>query len=199
MKTLTGYGAYRLFIALKAHFSKTNYCFFKYQGKVNVDRASYEARNDKQFFESLSKRYDPKELRDFYLANLLADIVYVTDYLDEEASERHFEYVGRRQSLSYIFENELDKLFVKGAKEAFETVEGEYPKLLIMFMRGQISIETMVILNDFVGFSDKYDKFLGENDLLWSGIHHKMEKYKPFLTYDKEKMRRILKGKINGL
>ena len=55
----------------------------------------------------------------------------------------------------------------------------------------------MVILNDYIGFFPKFNKYLGENDPIWSKIELKLTKYKPFLRYDKNKYKLILKEKIN--
>ena len=56
----------------------------------------------------------------------------------------------------------------------------------------------MVIINDFTQFFSKFDKYLGTNDPLWSRISLKLTKYKPFVKYDKEKLKNILKEKIDG-
>jgi hypothetical protein len=196
MTQLSGYGAYKLFLAIRAHFDRTEYDYFKYEGKTNATRDAYEARKDKQFFETLSKRYTPKELRDLYISNILDDRLYVTDLLSEEANETLFEYLGRRQSIAYVFENELSKILGNDPKAVFETVVGEYPRILIMFLRRMVSIETMVILNDFIGYSSKYDAYLGDHDILWSQIRSKIVNYKGFFKYDKIKMRKILKEQL---
>ena len=196
MTQLNGYGSYRLFLALRAHFSNSNYDFFKFQGKVNASKETFENRNDRKFFESLSHRYDAKELRDFYIANFLVDRIYITDLLDEEASDVYFEYRKRRENLSYVFETEINKLFSKGVKEPFETISVSYPKLLMWFLRGEVSIDTMVILNDLIGYTSKFDKYL-ENDILWTNIKNKISKYKPFLRYDSVKIKSILREAID--
>ena len=59
-----------------------------------------------------------------------------------------------------------------------------------------ISIETMVILDDFLGFTTKFDKYY-DNDIIWSKISTKINRYRPFLKYDKDKMKDILKGIVN--
>src|SRR4051812_5248294 len=57
---LDAYEAYVLFLALKRHFTTKDYCFFKYHGKIRTSVKAFEARNDRYFFQKLSKHEDPK-------------------------------------------------------------------------------------------------------------------------------------------
>ena len=61
MKHFTGYGAYLLFLALKTHFTKSNYEFFIMNGKLRSSKESYEKRNDKSIFVRFAKDYSPTE------------------------------------------------------------------------------------------------------------------------------------------
>ena len=60
-----------------------------------------------------------------------------------------------------------------------------------------VSFETLVLINDFIPFTDKFDKYLSD-DVIWSKISLKIRKYKPFLKYPKDKVKHILKEKIDG-
>ena len=55
----------------------------------------------------------------------------------------------------------------------------------------------MVILNDYTGFIAKFDKYYDKNDPIWSKISLKLRKYKPFVKYPKDKVKAILKEKID--
>ena len=44
--------------------------------------------------------------------------------------------------------------------------------------------------------SDKFDEFY-DGDYIWMKISRKVKKYRPFLKYDKHKMKDILKGVMN--
>ena len=46
----------------------------------------------------------------------------------------------------------------------------------------------MVILNELVEYSDKWDKYM-KNDVVWPDIKKLMNNYKRFLTIDKNKYR----------
>lgn len=192
MNHFSGYGAYMLFLALRTHFTNIRYDFFQMHGKLRATKKSYLQRNDKSFFERLAKEYNSTELRDFYLANILEDKYYITEMINDEAKNAYDNYTRRRQSLSYIYTDELGRLFDKGLQVPFTVNNNSYPRLVLLFLRREISIETLVILNDFTGFTSKFDKYY-DNDVIWPRISRKINKYKPFLKYDKEKMTDILK------
>ena len=198
MKHFSGYGAYLLFLAIRTHFTNDKYDFFQMNGKLRANKESYLKRNDKAFFEKLAKLYNAEELKNFYIANMLDDRHYVTDMLEEDAHGSFYELQKRQQSLSYIFRNDMEKVFEHGCKSAFAVHDGDYPAIVSMVMRRDIAIESAIILNDFVPFFKKFDKYLGENDPIWSKVTLKLRKYKPFVKYDKDKFKSILKEKING-
>lgn len=197
MKHFTGYGAYMLFLALRTHFTNAKYDFFQMHGKLRANKESYNKRHDKFFFEKLSKEHDIKELRDFYVANLLKDKHYVTELLDDEAQKNYNDYRRRKQSLTYIFTNELSRVFLYDVMKPFELVDGQYPYIIALYLQNTISPETMAILDDFILYSNKFNKYLGTNDPIWSKVALKIHKYKPFIKYDKDKFKHILKEKID--
>ena len=196
MKHFTGYGAYLLFLALRTHFTNAKYDFFQMHGKLRATKESYLKRNDKSFFDKLARDYSCEELRDFYVANFLEDKHYVTELLDDVAERNYREYQRRRQSLTYIFTSELEGLFDSGLTRPFKLNDGEYPDIVNLYLRHVLSPETLVIINDFIPFEEKFSKYLSD-DILWSKVSLKLKKYKPFVRYDKEKVKSILKEKFD--
>ena len=196
MKHFTGYGAYLLFLALRTHFTNAKYDFFQMHGKLRATKESYIKRNDKSFFVKLARDYSCENLRDFYVANFLEDKHYVTELLDDTAERNYREYQRRRQSLTYLFTSELEGLFDSGTTRPFKFNDGEYPDIVNLYLRHVLSPETLVIINDFIPFEDKFNKYLSD-DILWSKVSLKLRKYKPFVHYDKDKVKSILKEKIH--
>ena len=197
MNHFTGYGSYLLFLALRTHFTSQKYDFFRMNGKLRASKESYLRRNDKWFYEKLAKENNAEELRDHYVANLLEDKQYILEFTDEEASMVHADYKRRKQSLSYVCANDMDRVFNQDdPRVSFATSQDRYPHIVILFLRKSISLETMVILDDFIGYVDKFDKYY-EDDVIWPKISLKVKKFRPFLKYDKEKFKHILKEKVN--
>jgi hypothetical protein len=193
MKQHTGYGVYKLFIALKLHFFSEKYNFFEYNGKSKTSREAYDNRNDRFFFEKLAELYDPKTILDFFVANLLEGRRYVTELMDDNSKDIMVKYQKRRESLGYHFDNETEAMTFDN--DLFKTLDDQYPPILLLFLQKRISIETLVILDDFVRFFDKFDKYYAD-DVIWPKVSLMARKYKPFLKYDKEKFKSILKGKL---
>jgi hypothetical protein len=71
----------------------------------------------------------------------------------------------------------------------------EYPRLMHFVQLKQVSLETLVILNDIMNFIPMWDKKI-DDDIIWPDFKLKCEKYTPFLHYDKNKFKEILKEKI---
>ena len=148
------------------------------------------------FFDKLAKEYNAEELRDFFVANILNDKHYITEMLSDDAKDRYNQYKMRQQALSYYFKDDIDKIFASSLCSSFELKLDEYPPVIMYYLNKSISDETMVVLNDFVPFVTKFDKYLSD-DIIWSKISLKLRKYKPFVKYDKVRMKNILKEKIH--
>lgn len=196
---LSAFDTYALYLALKQHFTQDSYDYFKYHGKTRANKESFMQRKDKYQFQKLSRMYSDEEMRDFLVANLMKEKTWVGDLLEEDANDNYLAYLRRKQSLSYVFSNELDELFSHDPPErAFKVGQGHLhlPPILNFIMCGAMSPETFVILDRFIGFSSTLDKRLAD-DYLWSKYRMLPRKLHPFLSYDKDKMKNILKEKIN--
>jgi hypothetical protein len=196
---LTAFDTYALFLALKQHFTQDNYDFFKYHGKTRANKESFIQRKDRFQFQKLSRKYDANEMQDFLVANLLKGKSWIGEFLDDEAHDNYMAYMKRKQALTYTFTNELDTFFSKEPPEhAFRVGEmwRSIPPILNYRMCGDLSVETYIILDDFLGFSKVLDRKMSE-DYLWHNYNKPAQKFRPFLKYDKEKMKLILKEKLH--
>ena len=197
MKHLTGFGAYMLFLALRTHFVNEKYDFFNKGGRLNANRDSYNKRLDKALFDKVARDHNAKELRDLFVSNILQDRHYIAEFIDEQAELVYTDYRRRRESLSYVCTNDLDRIFnTHGIKKSFSTSHNRYPDIVTLFLRGVVALETLVILDDITGFTKKFDKYY-EDDVIWPRISRKIRKYRPFLKYDKAKMRKIIVDLVN--
>ena len=193
---LSAFDTYSLYLALKNHFTRDSYDFFRYHGKTNASHDSFMGRKDRYQFQKLSRLYDESELTGFIVANLLAGKSWVGDLLDEDAQEVYKKYTKINQSLSYHFTNELDRLFTQCTpSECFRTHKNEHPIIFMEYLSSKVSIQTMVILNTFIDYEQKWNVAYND-DFLWNKHSSLIKKYTPFLEYDKTKLKNILKDKI---
>ena len=66
---MNSYEAYKLYLAIKLHFTTENYDFFKHNAKVNSSFNTFLKRNDRFFFHKLVTKYKPDELLDYFVCN----------------------------------------------------------------------------------------------------------------------------------
>ena len=196
---LDAYQTYCLFMAIKYHFTQKNYSFFKYKGKVRISKDKFETNRDRYKYARLAKKYDAVEIQDFILANVVSGRRWIGELMDDEAEQTYVEYIKRSQSFSYIFQNDMDKVFstISSPTNIFKEKNSTYPVLLDLCMTNQIHIESLCVLNSFIPFVEIFDKKLGEDDFIWSQIRNMIVKLTPFLTYDRGRCKKILKDHIN--
>lgn len=189
---------YTLFLALKNHFSKSNYDFFKYSGKTRASIDSFNKRTDKYFFERLSRKKNKLEIRQFYVSNFVdcenPQRVYITDLM-RNGEDVYVQWLKRIQSLSYTFQTEVS-VFIQKDKfnDFFLCVNGEHPEIIKKYLKKGISIETLVILDKILNYSKDYDKLL--LDPVWEFVGMRIKKYSPFLDINIERYSKILKEVI---
>jgi len=191
MTSREGFDAYQLYLGIKLHFHSDSYNFITYNGKVKADINSFLKRKDKYHFGKLYKTYKT-ELKDFFVANLSQHDLWAGDLLNEESDRRYIEWKKKHQKLFYMFETEVsDLLRSKTIKQVIEVKNGQHPILLKEFMRKSISIETMCILDDIMGFLPTWSKLIGEQ-VIYPDLQNRISKYKSFISYDFKKYKERL-------
>jgi len=196
----TGFAAYALYNALKLHFTSNSYDYFKYHGKTSVSKNTFSTKKERFSFYKLSRKYSIEELKNFYVSNFIVGKGnWARELLTPEAEDNYKRWQKITQSLTYTFENDIMLLLdkVKTPNELLSVSSGDYPMLLKATMQEDISLETLVILNDIMKFFVMWNEKI-EDDIIWPNFRMKCEKYSPFLSYDKKKFKTILKDKIGS-
>ena len=194
MRTMEPYDVYKYYMAMKLHFESDSYEAPKYNYKTSARPQSFFKRRDKYHFAKLGRKFDdPRELIDFFTAQFTAsDKTWVGDMLQDE--EKYTDWQRRQQSLSYNFEQDINKL-AEGAgvfDEMLETREGNnYPLVIEMFLQDEISLETVVILDRLTGFMRRADRTISET-IVWPDLSKRIRKYGLLLRFDKDRMRRVV-------
>ena len=186
--TREAFELYNYYLALKQHFGSESYDYFKYNGKVRTNPQAFETRKDKFFFYKLSKR---KEAKDIILANMSSDSkMWIGDVVSEKGEDNYNEWLRRKQSLSYVFKTDLGQLN-EDFNSNFVVVNGQHPFALKLYTRNSIHIETLIILDDLIRCFTYWDKKIVDN-IVYPDINRKCRKYKPFMEFEKAKMKKIL-------
>lgn len=195
---MNAFEVYELYLALKNHFTQKSYNFFKYNGKTRTNIAQFEKRPDKYFFHKLAKHHDPKG---FILSNILANTSFwIGEFSqNEEANKNYLAWRKRIDSQKYLFSEQIKKLFDRMPIERWFKIENnEHPFLMVLYLRGDLSPETFIILTDVIGCFSYWSKEL-KGDVVWDDISTLYSKYRPFLEYDKNEYKEILKNELKKM
>jgi len=186
----TGFEAYRMYSALKLHFTSDSYDYFKYNGKTNVSKQTFTTNKSKYQFYKLSRKYGMEDLRNFYVANFINNNAnWVGDMLTPDGDANYTKWQKTQQSLTYIFENDTIYLFEKYKPSEMFKTSGNYPNLLNELMAGNIQIETVAYMNMIMGFLPVWKKEIQE-DIIWPNWESKLRKYQPFI-FDEGKIQKF--------
>ena len=193
---MSAFECYKEYLALKNHFTKPTYDYFKYAGKSRVSFDSFDKRKDKLYFMKVAKHNDPVN---YILSNLLKnEKIWIKEIAFSSASETIYQdWLKRKESLTYIFTNELSKLD-DDFNSNFKIENNSHPFLLKLHMRGEVSLETLIILVDMVQCMKYWNRKM-EYDPSWQSISIKIVKYRPFLNYDREKFKNIVLDKFSNV
>ena len=186
---------YLMYCAMKAHFGKSDYDFVKFDGKSKVSRNSFWKRKDRSFFVKLSRKYKTSnEIKNYLVSNFVKENKgWVGNFTDENYTQ------WENMNMIEMFEKDITPLlqdFDKG-KFIFAVPESSHPKLLKEYLGKRVSLETMIILDELMGYAPKWNVHL-KDDFMWEEINLLMNNYKKFLTIDKEKCRIILLKFVKG-
>ena len=194
------FSVYKMYLALKLHFTTDKYDVIKQKGKVRASRQAFAKRKDLYSIKKVSKTYSDEEVANFLVANFVSGDRW-GGVFDSEAGETYTHWKKKMESLSYIFSSELDNLLLeleekgKDFDYAFTVLNGQHPYIIKSYLRKSISLETLLILNSLYPFLDKFDSEISDN-ILWPDISRLIHKYKPFLKFNKEKFDGILRRRI---
>jgi hypothetical protein len=192
---MTPFQCYKTYLALKNHFGKSTYDYFKYAGKSRASVASFEKRKDKYWFERISRQRDDNEIKEFFVANLVeaddSSSVWIGNVI-RDGDTCYKEWQRRQQSLSYIFKEQSQEMLSSGNLEQLFDCSRQHPPVLKMFLSGKICIETLVIWDKIFLFRNNFDKKL--LDPVWELMSLKIQKYSPFLNIDVEDYKKVLRN-----
>jgi len=184
---------------MKSHFTNPKYDFVKYGGKSRATMTSFNKRKDKYWFEKTSRKYSDKEIVDFLLSNFINATNPQNLWIGEiiNSGERNYaEWMKRQQSLTYLFKEQLNELLLENnLDEVFNCSKG-HPLLLKRYLGGEISLETLTILEKVFSFAKNFDVKL--DDPVWESVSLKLKKYIPFININVFHYKKILRELVNG-
>ena len=194
------YSVYKMYLALRLHFTTDNYDVIQQKGRVRASRQAYAKRKDLFSIRKIAKSYSDEEVANFLVANFVSGDRW-GGMFDLEAGQRYKEWKKRDETLSYNFEQELDNI-INDLEESnlkiediFAVSKGQHPYIIKAFLRNTISIETLVILERLNKFTERFDREISDT-VVWPDVSRLIKKYKPFLLIDMEKYDAIFRRRV---
>lgn len=187
----TGYKCYVTYLALKAHFTRASYDFFKYGGKTNASVTSFETRRDRYQFEKLSRHPDPLSVM---VAHVSANPgTWIGDISPN--SDVYRDFTRRVDALAYTLKSELSQLR-DTLDENLAVPGGQHPYLLSAMLGKVVSIESACVLQSLYNFIPYWDEEILD-PVIWPEHRMRIMKLMPFLEFDGDKMREVCADKFD--
>ncbi len=188
------FDAYRCYLSLKNHFTKDHYDYIKYRGKTRATHQAFYKRKDRFWFEKFARKKNDKEVEEFFVSNFISTAdpgtMWIGDMI-KNGEARYVDWKKKVQSLTYTFKQESKELFSKDKIDDVLDCSKGHPLILKSYLRGNTSLETLVICDRIVGYRERFDKKL--KDPVWETVSLKIKKYTPFLNIDVPRYKKILK------
>ena len=195
---VTPFETYQAYLGMKSHFTNPKYDFFKYGGKSRATMASFNKRKDKYWFEKTSRKYSDQEVIDFLLSNFVNATNPQNLWIGEiiNSGERTYaQWKMRQQSLTYMFKEQSENLLSENDLEKVFNCSKGHPVVLKKYLGGEISLETLSILERIFSFQKNFDKKL--TDPVWETVSMKLKKYLPFLNINVFQFKKVLREIVN--
>ena len=212
---LRGFDVYKTYLALKRHFNSDRYNYFNYSFKnrgVSARYTTYQNRNDRYFFENLAKELRKhEEVEGFLVSNFVYNSdMWVGEMYGDEAKRTHNKWKNIIESLTYQFTQDINELrslienfnnrelgLQLGFNRIFTVEEGQHPILLEEILGKRINIESAIIMDKILQFTDFWNKNILDK-VVWPDVYRLMIKYEPFLKIDDiSKFKKIMKGGLD--
>ena len=194
-----GQQVYQTYLAFKQHFSNPKFDFFQYDGKVKVKEETYQQSRGFWFCETLAKKHSDQEIKEYMLATFISASDPSKVWLDafkRDGKNNWLVWQKQQSCLSYTFEQDCKRLvnFMEEKQcsfnDLFKTVDG-HPPSFKLYIKRQLCLETLIILDMVLGFMIHWDSQM--TDPLWELESFKIKKYKPFLSINTMKYRKLIK------
>lgn len=197
MMNMTDFEAYKMYLALRAHFQTDDYDVIEQRGRIRASRKSFVGSGKSFQFLQLAKTYKDAEICDFMVANFTAGDRW-GGVFDADAARQYQSWKRRVESLRYIFTQDLDRLAMMADDDGVDLIKHDtdrHPLVLRAYFGNHICLETLVILDVLLNFCADYDQSM-RRVFMWPETSRLIRKYRPFLKFDQDAFRKIYQEKF---
>ena len=146
---MSGFEAYKIYNALKLHYTQENFDAYKYNFKTRVNPQSFERLRWRYTFEKIASRFKTREnLIDFYTSNFIKGCNWIMDMNENNLNDMK----SRRESFSYNFKTDINKLSSSHNFDQLCSCTGGENVLINELCKETIKIETVAMIDLLVNF-----------------------------------------------
>ena len=180
---------YKLYLALKLHFTTEKYDITKTRGAVRASEEAFLRRKDIVAMRKLAREYKKKEIIDLLVANFVSGDKW-GGMFDTRSAEVYREWKSRKVRRNYQFEQDIELIKLEMEKQSisnpFVADKGHHALVYRLYLGKKFSIETLVLLDKMFKISDNSD------DIFLESINLLLRKYQPFVKLT-DSMREVCK------
>ena len=193
-----GFDVFKTYLAVKNHFT-TDYDYNKYGGRVTAKLESFTKRPDRYFFHKLSKRYNERDILDYFVSNFAVDgNKWVGNLINNEGTENYTRYRKYKDAFDYHFRNDCVSIrndFDNRSilfNDGFLVHMGQHPRVLRLHFNGKFTSRPPSYLIQYYRLVRYGIKKLMKK-LYEPKIAHTLAKLKPFVIYNETQAKLIMK------
>src|SRR6056300_1099241 len=179
---------YKLYLALKLHFTTEKYDITKTRGAVKASEKAFLKRKDILSMRKLARDYNKKEVIDLLVANFVSGDRW-GGMFDSQSAEVYKEWKARKSRRDYQFEQDVELIRLEMEKQSisdpFVADQGHHALVYRLYLGKKITIESLVLLDKLFDLSYKE-----EDDIFLKDISMLIRKYRPFVKLT-DKMRYV--------
>ena len=149
--SVSGFTAFKFYRAVKLHFTTDRYDMLDQLGRVRGTEETFNKSRLKGFFEYFCTKFETREeLMDFLIANF----AYQKEkFIFDKNFAAYHKWMRRKKNITQVFTDDLQKILEryeeeKGKARIFTNLDTGLPVLLVLFLKHEITIETLRIIED---------------------------------------------------
>ena len=199
-----GYDVYKIYLGVKLHFTTSSYDYIKYNGKNNATLESFTKRKDRYFFHKLSKRYNERDILDYFVSNFAIDgRKWIGNLIRNDGNEAYINYRKYKETFDYSLREDLGRMLSDfefkrlSFDDGMGVHNGQHSRFLRLLIQRKVSLQTAILLDELIAFRKNYDKEISET-VVWPKISETMVKLRPFIKLDRTTAKFTIKEVING-
>jgi len=196
---VNGFDVYKIYLAVKLHFTTDSYDYHKYEGKVNCKLETFTKNNARYFFHKLGTKYSKDDILCFFVANFLSDSnKWIGDLTRNDGQDVYLDWKKRNDAFDYHFRSDCNYIINDfnvrklSFDDGFNAFGGQHPRFLQLVLSKNISYETAIVFNETIGFSKRWDKEINEK-VVWPIHSKRIKKYTQFVKYNPTTVKLIMK------